>query len=174
LSYFPHVFETAIVRHDVGRYAYTVVFLDPALSPGLPFKQHPKLRFEGEINDQPFAGAWQPVKGRHYAMLSKALLKDTGLGLGDRVEIRFRIGDQEAVDVPDEILQAIAADAQVADIWSKMTAGTKRAFSHWVGDAKSKAVRDKRLLGMVDGLKADAKISPVELVRNLRKLPKQR
>jgi hypothetical protein len=165
LSYFNHAFEGVIEHHTVGLYVYTVIFLDPAVAANLPFKEFPKLRFEGEINEYPFAAAWQPVRGRHYAMLSKPLLKESGLTLGSRAEVRFRIADQDAVDVPDEITRALEQNDTLAAIWDQMTAGRKRGFSHYVGDAKSADIRAARTLVFVEALRDNANLTPMQLAR---------
>jgi hypothetical protein len=163
MSYFEHECEAVVTQHPVGKYLYSVVFLDPALATQLPFKQFPKLRFEGEANDHPFAAAWQPSKGRHFAMLSKSLLKETGLKPGDVVHIRFRVADQEAVDVPPEILAAIEGNPDFATLWNSLTPGRKRGFSIWVGDAKSADVRGRRLLALIEGLREDPALTPIKL-----------
>ena len=163
MTYFDHAFETHIVAHNVGKYRYSVVFLDPAIAALLPFAAHPQLRFEGEINDYPFAAAWQPSKGRHYAMLSKTLLRETGLAIGDRVEVRFRVADQDAVDVPEELADALAEDAALAAIWDGLTAGRRRGFAIWIGDAKAAAVRARRLAQFAEAIRAVPALTPIKL-----------
>ncbi|MEM6617278.1 MAG: YdeI/OmpD-associated family protein [Pseudomonadota bacterium] len=150
VSYFPHVFETQIVRHDVGSYAYTVVFLDPDIAPQLPFDQHSRLRMSGEINDIPFEAAWQPVRGRYYAMLSKPVLKAGDLALGDWVEVRFRLEDQEAVDVPADLRHALSADIEARDAFDALTAGKRRGLSIWIDSAKRAPTRAKRISATLD------------------------
>jgi Bacteriocin-protection, YdeI or OmpD-Associated/Domain of unknown function (DUF1905) len=163
MSYFDHEFETVVAQHRVGKYNYAVVFLDPALVADLPFKQFPKLRFEGEVNDFPLAAAWQPSQGRHFAMLSKTVLKETGLKPGDVVHLRFRVADQGAVDPPAEILAAIEGNPAFAATWEALTSGRKRGFSIWVDSAKSTAVRQRRLLALIDGLREDPALTPIAL-----------
>ncbi len=63
-AWFPHGFAGPVVRHDVGTYRYTVVFLPPEIAARLPLAEHPRLRISGEVSDLPFSGAWQPVRGR--------------------------------------------------------------------------------------------------------------
>ncbi|MCU0832740.1 MAG: YdeI/OmpD-associated family protein [Rhizobiaceae bacterium] len=133
------------------------------LAADLPFKQFPKLRFEGEANDFPIAAAWQPAQGRHFAMLPKSLLKETGLKPGDAVHLRFRVADQDAVDLPDEIADALLTDAAFAALWNSLTTGRKRGFSIWVGDAKSAEVRQRRLKALIEGLHDDPGLTPIRL-----------
>jgi hypothetical protein len=169
MSWFNFSFEASVERHIVGKYTYTVVFLDPSLEGELPFAEHPKLRFDGEINDHPISAAWQPVRGRHFAMLSKTLLKETGLTVGDRVEVRFRVADQEAVDMPAEIMAALAADDWFSALWQAMTAGRRRAFCHMVGDAKSPEVRARRMATLLAALAENPDVNPMFVGRLHRK-----
>ena len=111
--YYPNAFEAAIVHHNVGSYRYTVVFLDDSLVPQLPLDRYPRLRVSGEVGEVPFEGAFQPVRGRWYVMLNKQLMSDGGFAIGDIVEVRFRVEDQEAVDVPAELTERLARDASL-------------------------------------------------------------
>jgi hypothetical protein len=169
MSYFDHEFEAVLERHDVGKYSYTVVFLDAAVQARLAFDEQPKLRFEGEINDYPVKAAWQPVRGRHYAMLSKSFLKETGLAVGSRVEMRFRIADQDAIDLPFEIEDTLKRDPGFNTLWQAMTSGRRRAFCHFVGDAKSDDVRARRMATLLDALAENPNVNPMFVGRYHRK-----
>jgi len=145
VSHYPHAFEGRVVRHDVGTYRYTVVFLPDGLAEALPLDLHPRLRVSGEVGEFPFSGAWQPVRGRWYLMLSKELLRDAGLALGDAVEVRFRVEDQDAVEVPDQLARALDADAALRSAWEGLSAGRRRGLAHRVSSAKTPATAARRV-----------------------------
>jgi len=145
VSYFPHAFEGRIVHHDVGTYRYTVVFLPPDLAAALPLDESPRPRFSGEIGEVPFAGAWQPVRGRWYAMLSKAVLRAGGFKVGDEAEVRFRVEDPERVDVPGPFAQALAADPAAAAAFAALSAGKRRGLAHRVAAAKTASTAQRRV-----------------------------
>jgi hypothetical protein len=149
-----HEFDATIVHHYLGTYRYTVVFLPDAIARELPFDRHPRLRISGDLGEVPFEGAWQPANGRWYLMLSKRLLKDAGVAVGDRVEVRFRVEDQDAVDVPSDLQRAIDADDLAAAEWAKLSAGKRRAWSHRVHAAKTGPTRLRRVVEVVDRLRA--------------------
>lgn len=154
---YPFAFEGEIVRHGVGaarQVFYRVLFLPDALAAALPFKAHPRLRFEGEVAEQPIAAAWIPAGGgRWYAILSPDLLKAADAKVGDIVEMRFRVDDQNRVDAPQELLDAIAADAEgAAELWSAATPGAKRALAQLVGSARTAPTRAKRVAKALDVL----------------------
>ncbi len=144
-SYYPFEFETEVVTHMVGTYHYTVIFLPRHLHGTLPLKEHPRLRIEAEINGIPAEGAWQPVRGDWYLMLSKRLLKDAELQLGDYAEVRFRVIDQNSVTVPTELKVAIYADSKLASAWEALSAGKKRGYCHRVLSAKREPTKQRRI-----------------------------
>ena len=104
VDYFTHAFEAQISLHGVGKskvITYKVLFLPPQIASDLPFDRFPRLRVEGEIAEAPVRSAWMPVgDGRRYFIVSPDIKKNTGLDVGDPVEMRFCIDDQDHVDVP--------------------------------------------------------------------------
>ncbi len=147
MDYYPYTFNAPIAYHDVGsdKYAYTVVYVTPQLINALPLKQYPRLRVRGEIEDVPFEASLTPVRGDWYILLSKRLLKAMDAGIGDDVEVRFAIADQDAVDVPTALKEALDADDQMRALWDTLTAGKKRGLAHKVTTAKTEKTEKKRI-----------------------------
>ena len=157
MSYFTHEFEAAIERHGVGKtkvVMYKVLFWPPGLENGLPFREYPRLRVEAEIADVPVRGAWIPVgDGRRYFIVSRNVTKQADVDVGDIVEMRFRIDDQDHVDVPDALQLAVNADIQVAAEWGNLTAGKKRMFSFHVASAKTQGTEAKRVAESLEAIR---------------------
>jgi hypothetical protein len=149
MSFYPYSFEAPIERHGVGRSRkvwYTVLFLPDDIAAQLPFDQHPQLRIEGELEEQPMDNAFIPAgDGRYYVIVSPDLQKAAGLKLGQRVAFRFRVGDQSAVNMPDALTQALARDAAAHDAWEALTVGRRRGLAYHVASAKTAATRDRRV-----------------------------
>jgi hypothetical protein len=145
--YFPHALTAEIVQHDVGseRYRYTVIFVPDDVKAALPLADHPKLRITGEVDDHPIEAALTPVRGAHYILLSKKLLAAIGKHVGDTVELRFRIADQEAVDVPERLADALERDAGMRALWEACTPGKQRALAYMVASARRAATQDERI-----------------------------
>lgn len=152
-DYFPFEFESEIVHHNVGTYRYTVVFLDQRLHDHLPLKEHPRLRISGELRDIPFDGAWQPVRGRWYLMLAKDQMRDGEFEIGDVVTVRFRVEDQDSVDVPRELERMLATNADLTEAWKALAPGKQRGLAYQVSSAKTEATRSKRLRLVTDALR---------------------
>ncbi len=149
MNYFTHQFSDRISLHGVGKsrvITYKVLFMPPQFETELPFKTYPRLRVEGEIAEVPVRGAWMPVgDGRRYFIVSPKVKANTGLDVGDEVEMRFRIDDQNFVDVPQSLETAIRADSDISTQWDNLTAGKKRMFTNHVGSAKTPPTEQRRI-----------------------------
>ncbi|MEN1727352.1 MAG: YdeI/OmpD-associated family protein [Pseudomonadota bacterium] len=149
MSYFTHWFTGEIAMHGVGKSRvihYKVLFMPPHLETALPFKAYPRLRVEGEIADVPVRGAWMPVgDGRRYFIVSPDIKRITGLDVGDEVDMRFRVDDQDHVDVPAALQSAIDADDIVSAQWDKLSPGKKRMFTNHVSSAKTPPTQQRRV-----------------------------
>jgi hypothetical protein len=150
---YPHEFEAPIVHHDIGTYRYTVVFLPDDLARLLPFDRHPRLRMSGEIGDVPFRGAWQPVRGRWFVMLSKAALREAGLSPGDIASVRFRVEDQAEVELPDLLRRALETDAAACAGWKALTPGKRRGLAHRIASARTAPTASRRLAEVLAALR---------------------
>ena len=165
MSFYPHAFEAPIEYHSVGSdtYAYTVVFVPEELADALPLEAHPRLRISGEVSDTPIEAALTPVRGRWYILLSKRVLKTIDARIGDLVEVRFKIADQDAVDVPLALQRALAAHPTEAALWEAATPGKQRGLAYRVTTAKTDPTREKHIrevFGILHG-KLDMRGKPV-------------
>ena len=138
-------FEGPVEYHDFGRMGYSVVYLPESIRQQLPFDQYPRLRVDAEVNEQPIDGALQPGQGKHYLLLSKRLLKAAGLALGDIASVNFRLADQDAVTIPEELQTALAGDPDIKAIWDDLTPGKQRGLAHRVASARTAPTRFKRV-----------------------------
>lgn len=150
MAFYSFNFETMMVRHLVGngerKLAYSVILLPDALRQDLPFDNYPRLRVEGELNGHSFNGAWQPAgNGRYFLMVPKQIIKADGLSVGDDVEMRFNIADQNDVDVPPALASALRGQPELLEKWNQLTAGKQRGFAHRVASAKVTSTIAKRV-----------------------------
>jgi hypothetical protein len=164
-AFFPFRFEGPIESHALGTMRYTVIWLPEHLQPDLPLARFPRLRISGELNDEPLTGAWQPSSGRWYLMLSKPLLKATGLFVGATAELRFRVEPQEDVETPILLDRALEQNAAAKEAFEALTAGKKRALAHFVAAAKTAPTLSRRVAQCVSWL--------VRREADIRNLPKQ-
>ena len=156
MSYFTHDFEDRISLQGVGIkkvITYKVLFMPPHFENELPFKKFPRLRVEGEIADVPVRGAWMPVgDGRRYFIVSPEVKKQTGFDVGDVVEMRFRIDDQDHVDIPASLQHALREDDEANALWDKLTAGKKRMFTFHVSSAKTAPTEARRVAEAMEAI----------------------
>ena len=149
-----HLFVAPLVRHDVGRTAYRVVYLPAEIAAGLPFEAHPRLRVEGEIAGIPFEGAFQPSARGRYLMVNPETCRAAGLSLGDDVAVRFVVADQDAVSVPDELVVALLEDRDAMAAWEALTPGRRRGLCHHVASGRREETRAIRAEAIVAALAA--------------------
>ncbi|MEM7778316.1 MAG: YdeI/OmpD-associated family protein [Pseudomonadota bacterium] len=156
MSYFTHMFEDVIALQGVGKkkvLTYKVLFLPPHFERQLPFEIYPRLRVDGEIADVPVRGAWMPVgDGRRYFIVSPDVIRQTGFDVGDLVEMRFRVDDQNHVDIPRSLQLALDDDEAVNAQWVALTAGKKRMFTFHVASAKTEATQARRVVEAMEAI----------------------
>ncbi|MDJ1007760.1 MAG: YdeI/OmpD-associated family protein [Paracoccaceae bacterium] len=145
MEFYPYEITAEIEALDFGKYHYEVVWLDAALAAALPLDAHPRLRIAGEIGGRFFSGALTPSGGRHYLMVPKAIREAAKLGLGDRITLRFGVDDQDRVDLPAELEEALSEHDDVRDLWAALTAGRQRGIAHRVASAKTPETRRRRV-----------------------------
>jgi hypothetical protein len=159
MNWFTHEFKAPIERHGVGRARrvwYNVVFLPAAMVADLPFARHPQLRIDGEIADVPVKSAFIPAgQGRYYVIVSPETMKSATLELGQTVEVRFRVSDQDAVDIPDGLARAIEGGAP-ARHWAALTPGRRRGLAHFVATARTETTRRRRVAAVLAAIAGEA------------------
>lgn len=152
---YPHDFAAPLSRFGVGharKVWYTVLFLPPALKAVLPIAAHPRRRVEGEIADLPVEGAWMPTgDGRRYFLAAPRVTKAAGIEVGEVMAMRFRVADQDAVDVPAE-LAALSRNAEARAAWDALTPGRRRGLAHRIHGAKAAATRARRVAEVMAAL----------------------
>ena len=142
----PYAFRAPIVSHHMGRdLYYSVVFLPDELARALPLDETPRLRIEVECRGVTFEGALMPVRGRWYLMISRRLMVRLGAAVGDEIELRFGVIDQDAVRVPPELSDALDAHPDLREVWNGWTPGKRRGWAHRVATAKAAATRVRRV-----------------------------
>jgi len=149
MSYYDYVFEATLERFGVGKTKviwYNVVFLPKDIESDLPFDIYPRLRVDGEISDIPVRGAWIPTgDDRRYFIVSAILKKQIGVRLGDVIEMRFNMDDQNHVDVPQALLGVINNNSKIKKRWDQLTPGRRRGLAYRVQSAKTLPTQNKRI-----------------------------
>ena len=151
IDFYPFIFTTTLTQELNGkRLMSPAIVLDADLTKELPFDQFPKLRDEAEINGFAHEGAFVPIYGGHYMMVSKRLRKVIGVELGDPVTIHFKVADQDAIKIP-AILQETFEDAPDArDLWDDMPIGKRRSWCVQIDKAKAFQTKQNQIGKLFD------------------------
>ena len=138
-------YSAKLKRHQFGRVAYVVAYLPVKLIRNLPLDKHPRLRIDGEINGVRFNNALHPASGKWYLLVPKRIQKKCRIKLGSEVFVQFNIADQNAVDVPHELVSALNVNDKANAVWAGLTAGKRRGLAYRVGSAKRIETRENRV-----------------------------
>lgn len=74
--------------------------------------------------------------------------------LGDMLDMRFVIDDQDRVDVPAALEDALNARPELRAIWERTTPGKRRGLAHRVAQAKTSGTVLRRIQEVIDILQA--------------------
>ncbi len=151
IEFYPFMFETTLTQDLNGkRLMSPAIVLDPKLTPNLPFDAHPKLRVDAEINGFSHEGAFVPIYGGHYMMVSKRLRKMIGAEVGDRVTVRFKVADQDAVRVPSILMDAFEDAPDARALWDEMPVGKRRSWCVQIDKAKAEQTKRNQIGKLFD------------------------
>jgi uncharacterized protein YdeI (YjbR/CyaY-like superfamily) len=106
--------------------------------------------------------------GRRYFIVSPAIKASTGFDVGDEVEMRFRIDDQDHVDMPDALQRALDRSPDALARWVEMTAGRRRMFTNHVASAKSPPTEQKRIAEALLAIEAGCTLRDLQARKALK------
>ncbi|GAB5559227.1 MAG: hypothetical protein SynsKO_08740 [Synoicihabitans sp.] len=149
---FDYEFAGSVDEIDFGRMVYSVIWLPKDIQVRLPFEKYPRLRINAEIGGLFINCAFQIQEKRRYLILSKDLLKQTGIERFQVTKVRFSIADQTAVEIPYELELALSNNPEAQRRWDKLSAGKKRGYTHRVGSAKKEETIIRRVEAVIDDL----------------------
>ncbi|MEO0771886.1 MAG: DUF1905 domain-containing protein [Pseudomonadota bacterium] len=100
-------FEGQVVPMEWGKSVYTVLPLPGGVSDALDAQG--AKRVDVELNDCPFNMALTkaPVIDQVFVYTGKKVLAEAGIEPGELIDVRMRKADQDAVDVPNDLLLAV-------------------------------------------------------------------
>lgn len=85
--------------------------------------------------------------GERQLMFSRAMMRETGLGLGDGVDVTLVPDpDPERVDIPEAFREVLAQDPEAARRFEAFTPGLQRSLVHYVASAKRVDTQIRRAL----------------------------
>ncbi|WP_305787198.1 YdeI/OmpD-associated family protein [Symbioplanes lichenis] len=93
--------------------------------------------------------------GENLIGLAKAAREQAGVSVGSAYEIEVAAdAGERAVDVPEELATALAADAGARAAFDALAFSHRKEFARWVGEAKREATRAQRVARTVEMLHA--------------------
>jgi hypothetical protein len=146
-----HEFDALIEPLHWGRSRYTIVRLPAGLVADARAQGTHRLR--GEIEGVPvnLAVTKAPVVDDAFVYVGAALLRRVGAGAGQPVTCRLAPADPDAVDLPEDVEEALAA-AGLLGVWEQLRPAARRRRLRPVDGVATPAARARRIRELLDGL----------------------
>ncbi len=146
-----HRFE-AVLGADVGDRPAVVLPAEVAAAMG----GRARIPVAGRINGVQFRGSTMPLgDGRHCVGFRKDTRAEAGAEMGDTVAIEIRRDDApRAVDLPEDLAAALAAEPGLRDAFGGMSYTHRREWVEAVEGAKRPETRARRVAQAVDAARA--------------------
>lgn len=98
------------------------------------------------VNDsEPFQVSLFPVGGgKHYLRIKAKVRRETNTRTGDRVRVRFTVLDRAAVEIPEDLMSALAAEGMTA-AFESLPPGKRSFIVRKIDEAVKPETRTKRI-----------------------------
>jgi hypothetical protein len=99
-----------------------------------------------DVNGYQYRSTVAVMGGRNMIGISAAIRKETGLKSGDPIRVVLRVADTpRAVDMPDDLAAALAANKTAAAFFPTLSNGLQRYHVDNVNAAKTAETRQRRI-----------------------------
>ncbi len=139
-----HAFEAVLIRPEgVG----TWIFLNIPAEVSASFNSRGQVKVKGSINEYPFRTTALPMgDGSHYLVVGKGIRDQIGASQGDTVRVLLEMDLAERmVDVPDDLLQALAGSPQAEAGYNQLSYSQKKLYVDWILGARQAKTRQSRI-----------------------------
>lgn len=132
--------------------AWSFLVLPAEASARLPSRS--QVSVSGTLAGQPFQATLEPDgRGSHWLRVEPALCGAAAVEAGHDVEVVIAPRAQEPEpQVPDDLEQALQANAQALATWRDITAVARRDWIQWITSGKKAETRGKRIASACDML----------------------
>jgi hypothetical protein len=87
--------------------------------------------------------------------LNREVRQGAGVQAGDEVAVTIELDvAPRAVEVPDELAAALAADPQVSESFERMAVSHRKEYARWVAEAKQDQTRQRRVQQALEMIRA--------------------
>ncbi|RYE93807.1 MAG: DUF1905 domain-containing protein [Myxococcales bacterium] len=148
-----YTFTAPLEAEQLGNAQFVFIHLPDHLQALPAFAAPGRRRMKGTVAGVPVHRAWQPTReGRRYLMLSAAICQQAGLSPGDPVTVSFSLVDDDHVEVPAELREALRQEPAWRRRWAAQTPGRQRGIAHHVDSARSPETRAARAVEALERL----------------------
>jgi len=103
------------------------------------------------IGDHEFRTRLAVYGGQPMVGVSKANRAAAGVEVGDRFDVVIAVDEApRTVDVPSDLAEALAADAEAASAFDRLSFTHRREYVNWITEARKPETRARRVAGTVE------------------------
>jgi hypothetical protein len=139
-----HSFEAVLIKPEgVG----TWIYLNIPIQVSITFNSRGQVKVKGAINGYPFRTTALPMgDGSHYLVVGKGIRDQISASQGDTVKVLLEVDlDERQVDVPEDLLQALACSPQAEAGYNKLSYSQKKLYVDWILGARQAQTRQRRI-----------------------------
>ena len=148
-------FKANLKRPDgIGTWHY----VDTPIQAEKEFGSKGKVPICGTIDAIPFAATLIPRgNGEHYIVLDKNIREQTGIEVGDEINLKvWKDNAERVVTVPDDFEESLSSNRDANAFFQGLAYSYKKAYVDWINSAKRESTRTTRIAKSVT-LLADRK-----------------
>ncbi len=147
-----HAFHAYIIRLEGGMRHHALP-VPPEVSEALEANGHKRVfaAFGGKTYSRALQGR---KDGDRILVVSQPMLRETGLQLGDRVDVEiWSDPEPDRVDMPEAFVEVLDQDPEAAKRFYGFTIGMQRSLVHYVASAKRVDTQIKRALELAEKIR---------------------
>lgn len=141
----PSIRFTAKLLRPADGGAWSFLVLPKEASAQLPSRSMTTV--EGTLDEFPFKATLEPDGEKsHWLKVTEPMRKGAGVKVGDVVTLEIApVAEEPEPEVPDDLGQALAADAKARAVWTDITPIARRDWIHWIVSPKRPETRVRRI-----------------------------
>jgi len=139
----------------IGQSGSEAAALKPPFDVVKVFQRKGRVPVKGTINGFPFRSSLMNMGEGHMMAVNAQLRAGAKCKAGDRVRVVLELDEEKrAVEVPEYLKKIIDGDARAKEFWAKMSFTHQKEYVRAIEEAKKPETREKRIVAMMEALKA--------------------
>jgi hypothetical protein len=150
-------FNVVLSEFGDGGYGFVVPFNVPAV-----FGTRAEVKVCGTIDGVPYRGSIVPHGARHSMNVNRKMRSAIHKTSGDTIHVIMQIDTEPCVvEVPEDLLWALDADAKAKAVFDKFGYSHRREYVNWIESARKAETRARRVQEALRRMTSDQRQSTI-------------